>query len=274
MSSDKVVWLMDMTPFAGKKWGNLPDVVRSIYGNEAVIETKFDPFHNEPLKLPDGDERIVIPYGGIRFCNYVERELSPKHVIFKFHSDLFKPSMAMSYGKLNTFLNADARFETWGMIKQKFQTSGKLFIKPNIHYKTFTGFVWDMGYDDAVVVENTYSLFPTDMLLVADPKPIEQEYRFFVVGGKIVGYGEYSYEENHVNLYENFDLAKEFAQDNIHLFASADQNYTIDIAISEGKPKIVEFNSINSSGLYDCNMKDFVKAVTEEAISLNDHFFI
>lgn len=266
-----VVWLTDMQVFEGREWENLPDHIVKYCGKDGVIECQTS--YNKSVYdfVGDLDNKLIIPYGSIGFVNSVIRDYSEDNVVYAMKSDLYKPSYAMSHGNIDLFLNKDAIMTTWGILKQTYQSDSKIFIKPDVHYKTWTGHVWDTAYDTPTIVENTFRLYATDSIMLASPKEIDEEYRCLVVGGEFIDISQYSFDD--VKMLGAFkDIAEKFAKEIIQYFIKSDQTYIVDIAVTDGIPSIIEFNSVNSSGLYGINLNKFVESVTEEAIESVDEW--
>lgn len=145
----------------------------------------------------------------------------------------------------------------------------QLFIKPNSDTKAFTAQV--MSQEEFVKFRqgilnadpNEFSTVTRDTYYVASfPKEIEAEFRFFVVDGKVITYSQYMsggtfFTNPHVDEY-----IVEYAQKMVDLY-QPDRAFVLDVAISEGELKIIEVNSINSSGLYLIDVQKFIFAIEE-----------
>lgn len=140
----------------------------------------------------------------------------------------------------------------------------KFFIRPTGNTKLFTGMTVTkeefLSWQERERVEN--SLYIGQSLMISPVQEIEAEYRFFVVNQQIVTGSSYkigkfvdtsripsdeliTYTKNMVNI---FPLAKAFV---------------IDVAETNKGFKVVEYNNINSSGLYGCDEIAFVRAIND-----------
>lgn len=265
----RIVWLTDMRVFEGREWFNLPEHIRKYCGKDGVIECPVGMFQDIRSITGEMEDMLIIPYGSIQFNNRVTMAFSKDNYIFNADNSLFKPSHAMSLSNIDDFLNNDAEIITWGILKQVYQDNTEYFVKPDTGNKTWTGHVWNTEYDSPRIMENTFSLMDIDQLIIAKPKEIDEEYRIFVCNGEVIDLSQYSYDD--IKLLGAFkDVAKQFAEewvDNNHFEVNT---YMMDVAVTDGIAKIVEFNSINSSGLYGIDMDKFVENITEDVINTAD----
>jgi hypothetical protein len=98
-------------------------------------------------------------------------------------------------------------------------------------------------------------------VLIAPIKPIEQEIRCWVVGGKVVTTSLYKLGSRVT--YKNYDhetYITDFAQKMVDLYQPADA-FVIDVCLSNGELKVIEINCINCAGFYDANMNKLMEAV-------------
>ena len=168
------------------------------------------------------------------------------------------------YGR--NFLNEDAEFCTFGEL----QFTEPMFVRPVHDTKTFTGTVIQpeelIEWKEQVLnLSNTgySSLRPETPVMFAKPKKVDFEARFFIVDKQVItgssyrSFGNVVYnrlEGNGLFLAE-MDFARQMAWHEI-----AD-GYALDIALVDGKPKVIEVNCINSAGFYSCDMNAVVRAL-------------
>jgi hypothetical protein len=98
------------------------------------------------------------------------------------------------------------------------------------------------------------------MIIISSPKRIQQECRFFVVDSKIVTYSQYKIGETVRYLPVVDDYLIEYVNKIISIW-QPDIAYCLDICVSDGQPKVLEVNSINSSGLYALDTQKFIIAI-------------
>jgi hypothetical protein len=170
-------------------------------------------------------------------------------------------------------LNADAEFFNFCKIPS---FSGLKFIRPVDDMKVFAGTVIDgavldnwkesiQRYSDGYL-----TLRPDTPVSVSEVKEIENEARFFVVGGKVVTGSYYRMGgRQHQERIESGTLW-EFAEWIVDRW-QPDNAFVIDIAqvfVQKmfGKAlvdKVIEINCINSSGFYQADMRAVVAAIEE-----------
>ena len=145
-----------------------------------------------------------------------------------------------------------------------------VFMRPSHDLKQFTGSVYERQeaiefLKDAMEFggSGSYKIDPDFLILVSSPKNILIEWRWYVVGGKIIDGSMYR---------RKGQLHKEHATDE-SLYAAAqalayqwlpDACCVMDTALLDsGETKVVEFNCINGSGFYDHDIKKVMTAWME-----------
>jgi len=165
-------------------------------------------------------------------------------------------------------LNSDAIFCDFGKIPE---FEGTMFIRPVYDDKAFTGEVvhadklksWK---ESVTAFDDCYATLKSDtQVVVASVKPIEMEARFFVVDGIVITGS--TYRSFGVQLRKRVDSnnpmampLKEFAQEMVNIW-QPDRAFVIDIALTNGKMKVIEVNCLNASGFYDCDIAAVVRAI-------------
>jgi hypothetical protein len=140
-----------------------------------------------------------------------------------------------------------------------------IFVKPDTSLKLFPGLVInEKNWKDTLErtdVQAALSSSPKAEVCVSPYKEIWAEWRFFVVDGQVVTGSRY---------YSNGTLDVRAADPDILLIAEAAtrkwmplETCVMDLALTKDGLKVVEFNSVNSSGLYDCDPKKILKALQE-----------
>jgi len=141
------------------------------------------------------------------------------------------------------------------------------FIRPHEDTKTFTGFVTTaddfLAWQHMVgLLSDVYAtLTPDTLVTVCSVKDIYQEYRFFVIDGRIVTGSTYKRAgELYCSTVIDDDVL-EFANQMVQIW-QPDRGFVIDIArLSNDELKIVELNNLNSSGFYSCDVMKIVAAI-------------
>jgi hypothetical protein len=96
----------------------------------------------------------------------------------------------------------------------------------------------------------SYAIDPEMLVCLSSPKKIQAEFRWFVVGGKVVSGSMYRCGGQ--MQHERMILASEIAE--AQRFADnwlPHQNCVMDLALVNFRLYVIEFNCINSSGFYD-----------------------
>lgn len=146
----------------------------------------------------------------------------------------------------------------------------RVFIRPVQDLKTFTGqvievdewYAWKQRLRDQGPSSEAVGLTLDTEIVVAFPKVILREWRFFVVAGKVRGcsqYAAYSRRERDANVPLDVLL---FAQRMIDLWQPA-ACFVLDIGETEDGLGIVEVNTLNSSGVYETDMKAVLTAIED-----------
>ncbi|MFA5404529.1 MAG: ATP-grasp domain-containing protein [Ignavibacteria bacterium] len=142
------------------------------------------------------------------------------------------------------------------------------FIKPNEDTKAFTAeiltrdafFVFkhkvlQIGDDFSTVTKDT-------KVVIASPKEISAEYRFFVVDGEVIT--QSLYKSGGTVYYSPMvdEYIIEFAQKMVDTY-QPDRAFVLDVAITPEGLKVIEVNSINSSGMYAIDVQKMIFAIEE-----------
>jgi hypothetical protein len=157
-----------------------------------------------------------------------------------------------------------------------FGKRGCIFIRPDSGAKPITGQV--IEYD---TLDKEFDLFKAyagndlDQIVavVSSPKNIELEWRFLVVNKKVVAGSQYK-KNNRLEIssffdVEAFELADKIAKEGWQ----PDRIYTLDICKSNGEYFLLEANSFSCSGLYLCDAKKIVEAVSEAAVTEWEEYY-
>ncbi len=145
----------------------------------------------------------------------------------------------------------------------------ELFIRPSEDLKQFSGQVMKAGeiYDwlkDAVscASSGSYKLEMDTKVVICQPENIQAEWRWFVVGGKVVDGSMYRAHgqliKQHTTCTETIIEAQTFADKWL-----PDPCCCMDLALVNGELKVIEFNCINSSGFYNHNVSKIFDALWE-----------
>lgn len=139
-----------------------------------------------------------------------------------------------------------------------------MFIRPCHDTKAITGVVQRVDY-----LRNWMSNIPTGarmtpntLVAIAPKKYIEYECRWFVVGGKVVDGSIYKLRNRTIQLHvedsDEIKVAQSFADKWL-----PHETCVMDLAKTDDGIKCIEFNCLNSSGLYQHNVPKIVNAVNQ-----------
>lgn len=155
---------------------------------------------------------------------------------------------------------------------QTYQEDDCVFFRPNDNTKVFTGKVvpreeFKRWYDQE---EYCYSPAPESLAVVARPQKLDAEWRIVICDGKIVTGSLYktngrtmTYEEMEPGApKEALDLAETIAR----LEWKPGPAFVLDVCLSVGEYKVLEIGSLNSAGLYKCDLEKVVDAMSALAI--------
>lgn len=139
------------------------------------------------------------------------------------------------------------------------------FIRPVMDLKEFNGTVAQVG-DIKSWMHSTksgnFSFGENTKVMLARVKKIYSESRFFVVGGKVVDGSYYRMGgrtiAKHIEDPQTYEIASRFAEKWL-----PHECCVMDLADTDDGIKVIEFNTINSSGFYDHDIKKIVTKMTE-----------
>lgn len=143
-----------------------------------------------------------------------------------------------------------------------------IFVKPLSGLKQFTGKVITQdNFNDTIQTITQYEKIDDDFLcVVSSVKNIKAEFRYVIADRKVITGSEYRWDnvlDVRIDTLPECDiLAEKIAS----LEWQADYVYVCDIAMTDEGPKVIELNSFSSSGLYACDTRKIVKAVSDIAI--------
>lgn len=146
------------------------------------------------------------------------------------------------------------------------------FIRPSQDLKQFSGRVAETRvckdyFGKALIGESSESskLTPETMVVLCEPQNIKAEYRWFIVGGKAV---TGSYYRHSGELYRQRVTDEKMIAE-AQTFADKwlpNDNCVMDLALlADGNVRVIEFNNINGSGLYDNDAGAIFDALWEYA---------
>lgn len=208
--------------------------------------------------------RGIIPYGSTSLIRHAQRYN---------WSGLFFPKSNFRVEVWNQhrddMLNSDAEIMTVEEASTRFihllDDRELWFIRPVEDLKAFSGTVTTAGeisrWMTSIDVGN-FQIEKSTVVAISQPKEILAEWRWFVVGGKIVDGSMYHHRGQFYKKHETDNATIHEAQ----TFADKwlpHETCVMDIALTNYGPQVIEFNCLNGSGFYDHDIKKIAKAVTE-----------
>jgi hypothetical protein len=237
--------------------------------------TKYIPFMGgEYEEIPNNSEECVLFYGSLNLARQLRRN---KKWIPGVWCNLPNFLCSQYYVRYETYLlNSDAIFLPLGLLKNRISTLYKtfgvdncLFIRPDSGYKDFTGKTVSQDSFESEYDWMTSSSTPDSLVVIASPKKIEKEWRFFVGPEGIIS-GCTSHENSVISMSPKYDsraasLASEIASN----FWKPDPLFVVDICKSNGNYYLLEINAFSCSGLYECDPEPIVRVASAVAIEEN-----
>ena len=261
-------WAMSLDIFRKAGFPQLDDALRRA-GIEYFL-AGYNPKEQTYDDIPYDVDECVILYGPIRFVRQKNKGFVPGAFGFKKETDV---SFYMSQLSSKLFFNSDAIFLPFGLIEERKDLiqdmfGDEIFIRPDSGFKSFTGLSLKTNsiQDELGSLRQTNNPFSNELCVVAKSKPILGEYRFVICEGEVVTGSQYRWDgkmDIRIDVHhECWEFAEKVAKANWQL----DTCYVVDIFLGEDGPRIGEFNSFSSSGLYNCDMDRIVEAVTKAAV--------
>lgn len=223
------------------------------------------PFADYLISL-EGNEKITLDIEGPVFVAGTSsmREVSRKHGWEFGYIDAAGIEECLDHWG-DHMLNADARF---GTVADIVPPKGDFFVRPDLDTKSFSGEMTNSAaFEDwrksiLAIKKGFATVLPETRIMTASPKTIWSEYRCAVIGGSVKTASRY--KTGRTVAYSG-DVGE-----NIINFANArvaewNQRpaFALDIADTPAGLKVIETNSISSSGFYALDMGIFVHEISQ-----------
>lgn len=148
------------------------------------------------------------------------------------------------------------------------------FTRPSLDLKHYSGTVINADecykwFKDALECDSSgsYKMDEDMMVVLATPKNIQAEWRWFIVGSKIVSGSMYRFKGV---LHKERELDKDVideAQKKADQWLP-NQCCVMDTALVDNELKVIEFNAINSSGFYDNDVDSIFKELYNYSVNI------
>ena len=277
----KPIWVIETGIFEEEDvCQNLIDVVKS-KGCE-VREIRYYGFDSTIDGVNDLEDQCVIAMSSLNACKRAKRA----HRWYPGHWCDFPTLSCQSYYShwFDYILNWDGEFVPWQILKKRieqlygwygdvYSDDGIIFIRPDTNDKLFAGEPVARGQFDnfALMVDNYLGEGESPLCVVAPPKKILREWRFYVSEGKIITGS--LYKEDGKIKYE-----RSWPQEAAELVEKAAAEWMphpvccIDIAEIENHRNkqieyyILECGSINCAGMYEADLEKIVDEMNRLAV--------
>lgn len=221
------------------------------------------PFSGEVVSI-DGEQKLEDLTGPVFGCGkgsmkHAARRYGwvPGYIEAADYTDCLK-----HYGE--HMLNHDAIV---GKLSEVEPIDDRFFVRPDADNKSFNGQV--MTIDEFMdwqrtmsAMEDSATVTKDDIIILAPLKEIYAEYRFYVVDGKVITGSLYKSRDTVVYVECIDQTVIDYAQAMANLY-SPSIAFVLDIADTPDGCKVLETNSISSSGFYAIDVGKFVAAINE-----------
>lgn len=237
-----------------------------------AISTKYRPFEDDKVfsevDFPNKGKCVIV-HGTVEFCKKFERVWG-KH----YTPGLYFNQNVKHWSKFAPYIGADLLNSDYSILpyaeaKRRHVPQEAMFIKPESGLKEFTG--QTVNYPEDFDKLSPYGkIDPSTLCVVAAAKDIKAEFRYVIANRKVITGSEYRWDnkldvriDTHPACYE---LAKKVAEADWQ----ADSVYICDVALTGSMrypiAKVIELNAFSSSGLYACDTRKVVEAVSSAAM--------
>lgn len=268
--SPKVTFVIDEGMIQAEEHTGLPAQLRELgYGVEV---TSYIGRSEDRAVTPYGADQCVVAYGSIGFVEQRVKAIQGIPGCY-YARERFMCSSYMPRIPLELLGNAEAVYLPFGDFERRFDQmyrlfgASRLFVRPDSGIKTFTGLCIDLE-TAPFEISSLKQLTPVTektMVLVAPARVIDAEYRFFIVGGKVITGSQY-HVDGKISIDPSVsEVCLRVAEQVAALPRQVDLAYACDVGLFGGVPKVVELNAFSTSGLYACDSLALFKAVADIA---------
>lgn len=250
-------WILQDNIFKESAYDNLVDVLQR--AGIPHSQHKVVPFVGELMPAPELDTSNVICFGSYSMRHYAKK-MGWNPGVFDLEPFDFQQQVK----------HWDTEMLNWGseiVLFGEAAVRGDKFIRPTTDSKVFAGRV--IGEEEfadwqrkvCVLEEDDGSSLTKNTLIQVCPTiQIYAEYRFWVVRGEIVCASLYKRGDKVVYSDTVDQFYFDYVRQMVDVWCPHDA-FCIDVCNTHLGPKIVEINTINSSGFYACNIPKLVAAM-------------
>lgn len=215
--------------------------------------------NNNPvgIEIVSAIHDTIFPFGSYTIAKTLKETGHDKAVFLSDNSSF--NSLLKNWG--NEMFNSDAIITSLKDVKP---FVFPLFIRPNDDSKAFSaGLTSHSELKELQIVaekSNNSYLNSEILVVIATPKKIDLEVRLFIADRKVIG--KTTYRRGKMPFCtDNVDSYIVEYGENIANVWSPERLYVLDIAITDGVPKILEVNTIHASSLYAVNVQKLIEGI-------------
>lgn len=233
--------------------------IKSILDKYPTDYVDLIPFTNNIEVDPDTD---YIPYGSTALTVIAKEQYNWSGLHFSLDTFNYEAALQNRDDMLN---NNVMRLDDAINFFTKQDPNTLFFVRPSADLKQFSGDVFSAKechdwFKDMMecATSGSYKLDPDTKVVVSLPRKIYKEVRCFIVDGEVVSSS--IYRENGVLIQKR---CEDEAFQKIANKWLPDDCCVMDLAYTSYGYKVIEFNCINSSGMYDCDKEKIFKSLWE-----------
>ena len=152
--------------------------------------------------------------------------------------------------------------ENPGLIFEKIEAEGSVFVRPDSPLKPFSGRVIQKGSVSLKALDYGYYYQDKNLpIIVAPLSVIGKEWRFVVIKKQVIADSAYTAESREESGYISSGKEWDYAQVIANNITSPDDVYVLDLCESEGAYKLLEINSFSGADLYACDRTSIVESM-------------
>lgn len=239
-----------------------------------ITPTSFGviPFSDHLTGIPsDGFDQQTCLFGSTKLIKLSLKNKLPTNANIFYDCDKFDANHYVKWLKRH-LLNTNAQYIKWGKIKNLI-VDRPVFVKPSSDIKYFAGRVLepsksrtveqqilDHQYIDSDITDNIICMWTTDII-----DHIQNEYRVVVIDNKIWDICQYRENDQTIHRKIHDDTANYIMGyvECIQQIYSPHKHYVIDIARVGNTLKVIEYNCLNCSGLYELNRGNIYSTISK-----------
>lgn len=217
---------------------------------------------SDVLALPATSD-LLIPYGSTTLIkNFSKAPVDRSGLFFK--PENFRTSEWLKHFGVR-LLNSDAIVVPLDQIDVD-SLPETFFMKPDNDLKDFSGGLVDRDNLHKFIEQVSHGGFTFGMdipVVISEPKRTGWEWRLFMSGDKVITGSSYRLGQMLNQTKPVSEKVLRFARDTAQIWRP-DELFVLDVAEDAHGLKIVEFNCINASGFYRCDIGKIVKEVSNK----------